>query len=137
MMIIRQVYEDQLPINLEDDEWLLKVYEHKAPIGDYNLGFLSKLKKTGELPIAFEMWKPDYRETIEDFFLIKEKFRPGWEITTYRTGKSQDWVVVTSPEKIRLEIYMDNFFELMLSNSIVNGELIGDFKWHSKTLIKA
>jgi hypothetical protein len=133
----KKVDIDSLPEILEEDEWLLKVYEHKAPIGDHKLGFMSKLKKDGTLPVAFKDWKPNYREKIEDIFLVRETFRSGWVLTKYRAGMSQSWAVITSPEGIRFEIYLDNLFELLAGDGVVNNEIIGKYKWHDKKLIKA
>lgn len=121
---------------LKDNEMLLKVYEHKCGAGDYILGFLSGLNQDGSVPKAFLNWKPNYREVIESVYRIEEVFRSGWKAISYRSGKSQDWVVVEHPEGFRLEIYMSNFFDIMKRNVINEGRIEGMWKWENKKLVE-
>ena len=125
--------------DLEENEFLLKVYEHRNPNYpdyDHDLGFMTKLNKDGSIPKAFNNWKPNYREPVKESYLMKEFFRDGWRVDKYRTGKSQDWIKVKHPLGFIVEIYMSNFFEIMECTVIDNMELIGKFRWENKKLIK-
>ena len=131
-----KINKNYLP-DLAEDEYFLKVHTHKSPKETYNLGFIAKYNKDRSLPKAFEYWQPNYKETVETMYLHTETFRIGWELVDYRVGMSQSWVVVLTPENFRLEIYMSNFFELVLTNNtFVNGKLQGKFKWKDKKLVK-
>ena len=124
---------------LKENEYLLKVYEWSNPNysdEEYVLGFMARLNQNGTIPKAFDNWQPDYRNTIQEVYIFEETFRSGWKVAKYRTGKSQDWVVMEHPLGFRVEIYMINFFELMECTNILNMELEGKFKWEDKKLIK-
>jgi len=109
---------------LKEDEYLLKI--------NHDFGFLTKLNKDDSIPKAFTGWG----NSTDDVYIFTESFNSGWKIKSYRTGKSQNWVVLTHPAGFNLEIYMKSFFSLIKNNDIINGELIGEFKWSEKTLIK-
>jgi hypothetical protein len=133
---MKRIDLDRYKDELLEDEYLLKVYTHKCSNGDYDLGFMTKFNKNGSIPVAFDNWKPDYRNVIKDAYIITEEFRSGWKVVDYRAGKSQDWVVVKHPLGFRIEIYMKNFFRLMEVCTITNGVIDGSFMWFENTLIK-
>lgn len=116
---------------LKEDEFLLKIYFCFRR----NLGFMTKLNKDGSIPAAFKSWKPNYREPVKDSYIIKEYPREGWKVTSYRTGP-QDWVKVRHPLDFVVEIYMKDFFNILLNHEIINGEIKGKFRWEAKKLIE-
>jgi hypothetical protein len=120
-------------IPLQEDEYLLKIHD--------GVGFMTKLTQKGQYPKAFENWK-NYiyfnkkNEIVLPVFVIKEEFREGWKIEDYRPGKSQGWAVMVHPDGFEIEIYLTNFFHILLSSKLENGTLIGEFKWKDHKLIK-
>lgn len=124
--------------NLKEDEYLLKI----RPNNDgTQTGFLTKLTKKGDLPVAFENWetqgwygkenKPNYPITLH-----KENFSKGWKLLRWRFGQSQNWATVIHPKGFTLEIYLKQFLEIVQENTIVKGEIQGEFKWENNILIK-
>ena len=114
---------------LKDDEYLLKIYDRSSSAASYILGFMTKLNKDGTVPKAFERWQPNYRDTVKDTFIMTETFKPGWKVHSYRTGKSQDWVKLVHPDGFIIEVYMEDFFEILADTSIIDSEIMGSFKW--------
>lgn len=137
------------------DEFLLKVYQETWNRGlkhqENNLvGFMTKLTQKKEIPKSFLEWKRVNNYAPYDkihgskiigyedlpIYVIKEEFRSGWIITNFRPGMSQNWAVVKHPMGFHLEIYLEKLVDIIAENSIINGEIIGEFKWEDKTLIK-
>lgn len=111
----------------EEDEFLLKTSGEK--------GFLTKLNKDKTVPKAFLEW-PRYSSSTDGIVIFKESFRKGWKIKSWRFGKSQNWATMVHPQGFTVEIYLQQLLELIKNSSIVDGELIGEFKWDSHNLIK-
>ena len=114
---------------LKEDEYLLKV--------DDTTGFITKLNKNGTIPVAFKDWRNYYNHKANlDTYLHKENFSPNWHIVSCRFGESQNWAIMMHPIGFTLEIYINNFMELIKHTTIINGELQGEFKWENKKLLK-
>lgn len=94
-------------------------------------GFLTKLTKKGEYPKNFINWAPTAK--IEKH---TETFRTGWQIIDFRIGESQQWAILKHPFGFYLEIYLSDFLTHMNSDSIINGKLLGYYKWSDRKLIK-
>lgn len=122
---------------LLEDQWLFKSTERNRRDGDYMSCFLTKLTQKGQLPVKFADWGksyPKYEPPIT--YVWQETFRSGWRLQSWRIGMSQEWAVIQNPEGYELEIYLDNFLELVKENTIECGMLIGKFKWSHNKLIK-
>lgn len=124
---------------LADDEYLLKLrYDEVLPIG-----FLTKLTQKGKIPTAFDEWSTNryliaQKQWVHDklpIYVFKETYKSGWKYFNHRIGQSQQWVQMIHPDQFVVEIYLDNFFDLLKNHSFINGELIGEFMWRSNCLI--
>lgn len=113
---------------LEDNEYLLKT---STDWKDREKGFLTKFNKDGSMPVKFKSWSES------PIWVVNEDFSSGWKVVDYRHGKSQNWAVLLHPSGYRIEIYMENLFELFEGNSILGGIFQGRFKWEAKKLIKS
>jgi hypothetical protein len=126
---------------LKEDEYLLKIrIEENGP----DTGFMTKFNKTGKMPVAFKDWGVERRwidgkYNIGDplqIYVIKEEFRSGWRLDSWRFGKSMNWASLIHPEEFTVEIYLDKFLDIILENRVINGEIKGNFKWEYSKLIK-
>jgi hypothetical protein len=126
---------------LLEDQWLLKIRE-----GNPKTGFLSKLTKKGEIPVKFNEWAStqtyntetrkwdvSYNTTV---YVWQESYRSGWTLKNWRIGKSQEWAVMQHPEGFLLEIYLSNFLEVSLKDTVDFGVLRGEYKWEDNKLIR-
>ncbi len=140
---------------LAEDQWLLKLredhdYDYSVTprniINSYKTGFLTKFTKKGQLPVKFKEWGnsqitnpvTNKWETVENelIYVWNESFRSGWALKQWRIGMSQEWAVVQHPEGFLLEIYLDDFLNLVLNETIEQGVIVGEFKWENSRLIK-
>lgn len=119
---------------LKDDEYLLKIRKNKfGP----DTGFLTKFNKNGSIPSAFESWGVHYTEKESlPIYVVTETFQSGWQIYDWRFGQSQNWAIMIHPDEYTVEIHLDNLLEIIQSNNIAAGEIIGEFKWEKHKLIK-
>lgn len=119
---------------LEEDEYLLKIREKDK------VGFLTKLTQKGEIPKAFADWEfhTYYGQSTEPFpvYIFKEEFREGWKLDKWRFGMSQNWARVIHPEGFSVEIYLSDFLDIVKTSTVVNGEILGKFKWRENKLIR-
>lgn len=120
---------------LEEDEYLLKIRSGYA--GDINTGYMTKLTKKKEIPLNFLKWG-DWgdRKANYPIYVIKEEFRSGWKINDFRQGQSVIWGELIHPFGFTLEVYLEDLIHVIKTHTIVNGEIIGEFKWHDKSLVK-
>ena len=121
---------------LEEDEYLLKI--RLSNVGQItDTGFLSKFTQKGQFPKAFDEWGTNYyqREKLPTY-IFKETFKSGWKLLSWRFGQSQNWARVIHPEGFTLEIYLQQFLEIMQNNTVINGEIQGEFKWQDNKLVK-
>ena len=126
---------------LLEDQWLLKLRE-----GSPKTGFLSKLTQKGALPVKFEDWNStqSYNQETRKWDVAKnttvyvwqETYRSGWALKRWRIGKSQEWAVMQHPEGFLLEIYLSNFLEVSLKDTVDFGVLRGEYKWEDNKLIR-
>lgn len=128
--------------NLKENEYLCKIQTYIYHDGtEDKKGFITKFNQNGSMPVKFKEWGGYYRNSIwnpkPEIFILEEVFSKGWKIEFARIGQSQEWATMIHPLGFTLEIYLSNLFELIKNNTIINGELQGEFKWHSsKKLIK-
>jgi len=137
-----ELYEEGY--ELKEDEYLLKI--RKA---DISTGFMTKFNKNGTIPKAFNEWGMggQYEKTLDGYeyipyddlpiYVIKEEFRSGWKLDDWRFGKSMNWASLIHPEGFTLEIYLQEFLNIVKENIINNGEIMGEFKWEYSKLIKS
>ena len=126
---------------LQENEFLLKI---RTPLYSSQLptGFLTKLTQKGALPKAFESWGKAYDYEKKEYLpdppiqIHTEVLRSGWKLHDWRFGESQNWASVLSPEGWTVEIYLSHFLDVVQENTIVNGEIIGEFKWEGNKLVK-
>ena len=129
---------------LKGDEHLLKLKEGREWIGkgldfeDVIVGYLTRFNQNGTIPKNFIDWNRNYsRDSSENkVYIFEETYREGWRIRGYRTGMSQSWVKVLSPEGFIVEIYLSQFLELIRTTSLQSGLIIGEFKWEKNELIQ-
>ena len=132
---MKRIYEDGYSLN--ENEYLLKIrkgssYSYK--VNDIlivpHTGFLTKLTKKGLLPKSFDSWNQFYRSNEKlPIYIVEEDFKSGWQILNFRIGESQQWVVLLHPDNYTIEIYLSNYLEISKNITIINGELIGEFKY--------
>ena len=142
MQRLRKVNIDNVT-ELEESEYLLKFFERTQYGTDdkTTIGFMSKLNKSGTMPKAFRSWQGytyngnEYKLLDLDTYIFNEYPRSGWKVGTYRTGDSQSWVQMLHPLNFCVEIYMFEFFKLLKTINIIDGELQGKFRWENKKLI--
>jgi hypothetical protein len=126
---------------LQENEYLLKVRTQYAHI-EHDTGFLTKLTQKGALPEAFKSWGGAYDYTKKEYLQMPkiqihtEDFRGGWKLSSWRFGQSQNWASVITPEGWTVEIYLSQFLDIVKENTIINGEILGEFKWEGNRLIK-
>jgi len=120
---------------LRDHEYLLKIRDEGTPRAT---GFLTKFTKKGEMPVAFKDWGNSYGNVANlPVYVVEETPRKGWKLKAWRFGMSQNWASVVHPHGFTLEIYLQQFLEVVQENTIVNGEIVGEFKWEANKLIKS
>lgn len=114
---------------LNEDNYLLKVKGDK--------GFLSKLTIKEALPKPFLDWGFRWGETpnTENIYIITNEYLGGWIFEGFRIGKSQNWAKVRSPLGYILEIYLENFEEIIRGTTMLNGLIRGLFKWEGNKLL--
>jgi hypothetical protein len=143
-MIIREYREEE---KLKENQFLLKlrhdnVYDSVTGIwspAKHKTGFLTKLTQKGVIPVKFHEWGgKQWSESGKDhpIYVFEERFRSGWKIVSWRFGKSQNWATVLHPEGFTVEIYLQQFLEVIKESTVVAGDLIGKFKWQDHKLIK-
>lgn len=136
---------------LDPDEFVLKVQGVIQPPGRNRVrnsptGFLCKLKKDHTLMKSFQEWaEPDYgyhysnptkeKQFKLPIYVFKEDFNEGWELKEWRFGQSQNWATLVHPFGFTVEIYLEQFLEIVKNCDIEKGKLIGSFKWQDKKLI--
>jgi hypothetical protein len=120
---------------LKENEYLLKTQPPRR--GTVPTGFITKFNKDGSMPVAFKDWGKFYPayETPETY-IHEEFYRSGWKLSSWRFGQSQNWATLIHPNGFTLEIYLQQFLEIVENNTIVNGEIMGNFKWENRKLIK-
>jgi hypothetical protein len=121
---------------LGTDEYLLKI----RPSGLSSVpdtGFLAKLTQKGQLPKSFDEWGTNYHQRDKLPTIVHtETFSSGWKLLSWRFGQSQNWARVVHPKGFTLEIYLQQFLEIMQNNTIIHGKIQGEFKWQDNKLIK-
>lgn len=117
---------------LEENEYLLKIREN---YNESKTGFLTKYNKDGSIPVAFKKWG-DYNKVSLPIYIVTETYRTGWKIFSARFGESQNWAILMHPDGYTLEIYMYKFLGICKENTIINGEIQGEFLWQKNTLIR-
>ncbi len=143
-MIIREYQPGEI---LQENEYLLKLRQdevyhrdkHAWSLAKHKTGFLTKLTKKGELPVAFHKWGGQkYSETGYDhpIYVFQEGYNEGWKILSWRFGQSQNWATVLHPQGFTVEIYLQQLLEVIKENTVDVGVLIGKFKWEDHKLIK-
>jgi hypothetical protein len=129
--------QQELPIVLNEDEYLLKIRPKEYNCNGIPTGFITKYNKDGSMPKSFIEWGQMYGKPIElPTTLHIESFKSGWEIVSWRFGMSQNWATMKHPDGFTLEIYLDNLLDIVKSSTIENGVLIGEYKWENRKLIK-
>lgn len=120
---------------LQENEYLAKFCVIYA--GQPHTGFLAKYTLKGEIPKNFLTWK-NYSDGSgpKQIFIHTEEFKSGWKFLVARFGESQNWAVLVHPDNFLIEVYMNDFIELLKTITIINGELQGNFKWKDKKLVK-
>lgn len=117
---------------LEENEYLLKIRDYYK---DVATGFLTKYNKNGSIPVSFNKWG-DWNKVSLPIYIFTETYRSGWKFLGARFGESQNWAILLHPEGFTLEIYMTSFIDLCQHNTIINGEIQGEFYWHKNTLVR-
>ena len=128
---------------LQENEFLLKVRPASQRYPDEpQTGFLTKLTQKCELPKSFIDWGKAYDYEKKEYLpmpeiqIHTEEFRCGWKLESWRFGQSQNWASVITPEGWTVEIYLSHFLDVVQENTIVNGEIIGEFRWEGNKLVK-
>jgi hypothetical protein len=143
-MIVREYKEGDI---LKENEYLLKLRQdevyhsdkHAWSLANHKTGFLTKLTKKGELPVAFRNWGGKrYGESgvNHPIYVFEETYTRGWKIMSWRFGQSQNWATVLHPEGFTVEIYLQQLLEVIKENTVDEGVLMGKFKWEDYKLIK-
>ena len=60
----------------------------------------------------------------------------GWKVYDYRPGQSQQWAELVHPKGFRVEIYLENFFEILKTSILIDGVIQGEWRWEGHKLIK-
>lgn len=125
---------------LKEDEYLLKIRGENSH-GGVATGFLTKLTQKGAVPKSFDEWgstpKYSYTERVDlPIYVVKETFRSGWKLYRWRFGESQNWASLIHPDGYTVEIYLQQFLDIVKNGDIIKGEIVGEFKWEDKKLIK-
>ena len=123
-------------MKLGENQYLLKI----RPTDKYTseTGFLVKFNKDGSVPKVFKDWGVSRYSPTDPLpiYIFEETFRKGWKLKEWRFGMSQDWATMIHPEGFTVEIYLNDFLNVVQKNTIKKGEIIGEFKWEDKKLIK-
>jgi hypothetical protein len=131
-----ELLENQWLLKLRDDsEWNGKTWVPNA----FKTGFLSKLTKKGELPKSFLDWGGTrYGESGRDLpiYVFHEDYRTGWKLISWRFGQSQNWARARHPEGFVVEIYLNNFLDVVKSSTIDEGVILEPYMWSDNRLIK-
>ena len=128
---------------LQENEFLLKI----RPAGqrypnEPETGFLTKLTQKGALPKAFESWGKAYDYEKKEYLpmpeiqIHTEVLRSGWKLEDWRFGESQNWASVLSPEGWTIEVYLTSILDIIKTHTVINGEIIGEFRWEHNALRK-
>jgi hypothetical protein len=127
-------YEDGY--KLLENEYLLKLRKGIYRDADLVTGFLSKYTQKGAIPKAFQDWgkTPPKYENLP-IYIFTEIPKSGWKIYSWRFGQSQNWATVIHPDGFTLEIYLDQFLEIVKNNTIIAGEIQGCFYWKDNKLV--
>jgi hypothetical protein len=131
---------------LQDGEYLLKIRPADG-FKEIATGFLTKYTQKGEIPKSFDEWgtlydgykmnfKKDSIVSKLPIYIYKEEFCSGWKLYNWRFGMSQNWAEMIHPGGFVVEIYLQQFLEILKDNVLTHNELIGRFKWEDKKLIK-
>jgi len=140
---MKQFKEYSPGYELKENEYLLKIRPedrwHSVPTG-----FIAKLTKKGEVPEAFKKWGTEQRYKDGKWgwsdplptYIMEETFSSGWKLQSWRFGQSQNWASLIHPFGFTLEIYLQQFLEILKTTTVVNGEIQGEFKWEANKLIK-
>lgn len=133
---------DNLPSVLKENEYLLKIRQKDRKSPNHKTGFLTKYNKNGSIPVAFDEWGIyKYSSNPNDKIPLPiqlhiETHKSGWEIINWRFGMSQNWATMLHPDGFTVEIYLQDLLELLKTNVLDNGVLVGEFKWENHKLIK-
>lgn len=127
---------------LKDNEFLLKIRLNTGYRGQpesVSTGYITKFNKDGSMPVDFKnwdanRWSPEKPEI--PIYIHEEEFKNGWKLHSWRFGKSQNWARLIHPDGFTLEIYLNQFLEIIANDTLVNGELQGRYKWSDHKLIK-
>lgn len=126
---------------LKEDEYLLKVrptrYRWK-PNEELPTGFLTKLTKKGDIPESFKNWGGRLFESGADvpIYVFQETYDSGWKLDSWRFGQSQNWASLIHPKGFTVEIYLDDFLDVLKTHTVVDGEIVGRFKWEKNKLVE-
>ena len=126
---------------LQENEYLLKIRLNTGH-RDYQVpktGFMTKFNKDGSMPVAFKNWDAN-RWSVEKpeipIYVHTEDFKEGWKLYSCRFGQSQNWAALIHPDGFTVEVYLEHFLGIIETNTLVNGEIKGKFKWKDYELIK-
>jgi len=131
---------------LKDNELLLKIEKKQSVYqnGTYvkcDVGFLTKLTKVGRLPSAFASWGNPYSCNTKNpvkplpIYVVEETHKKGWKLLGWRFGQSQNWATLLHPDGYTVEIYLQQFLEIIKHKTLVNGEIMGEFLWDDHRLL--
>lgn len=121
---------------LQENEYLAK-FSDITHMDQFCIGFLSKYTLKGEIPKTFLSWRNYMNDSgPKEIFIHTEEFKSGWKFLRVRFGESQNWAVLVHPKNFLLEVYMNDFIELLKTTTMINCELQGNFKWKDKRLVK-
>jgi len=127
---------------LKDNELLLKIKKRESVYqnGTYvkcDVGFLTKFTKAGRMPSAFASWGNNVykNEAPLPIYVVEETHKKGWKLLGWRFGQSQNWATLIHPEGYTVEIYLNQFLEIIKHKTLVNGEIMGEFLWDDHRLM--
>ena len=125
---------------LKDNELLLKIKKRESVYqnGTYvkcDVGFLTKLTKAGRLPSAFVSWGNYPPDPPLPIYVVEETHRKGWKLLGWRFGQSQNWATLLHPDGYTVEIYLQQFLEIIKHKTLGNGEIMGKFLWDDHRLL--
>lgn len=135
--------------DLLEDQWLLKLREDDVREldgkkwvfkGTRKTGFFSKLTQKGAIPKPFAEWGGTrHGESGKDLpvYVFQETYRTGWKLLSWRFGQSQNWAVMRHPEGFTLEIYLNNFLDVVKETAMDQGVIAGAYKWENNKLIRS
>jgi len=132
---------------LKDNEYLLKVRPNGNQAMWPGTGFLTKFNKDGSMPVAFkEFGRNIYlvhnpTNSIVDtsalpIQIVEEVPRRGWKLFAWRIGQSQEWATLIHPDGYTVEVYLKNFLEIIKDNVVNHGEIMAEFRWQDRKLVK-